>query len=277
MHKLDFVNMLILRSVRLFLLISLLPLGVILILINMTIESISRRPSPILRIAQFWYRLLLWIMNVRVTRLGEYHHQGALVCANHISWLDIPVLGSQIPTYFLSKAELRRLPILGWLAHHAGTLFIQRGGGQITEVKELIQTYLSQDHCLTFFPEATTGNGYALRQFHPRLFASAIESEAPLLPVALQYQTVRQPQLNIDFGDETMAQNLWRVLGRWRTDVTVTLLPIMETSKVERKVLADAAMHRIADTLNLPAERRGLNFRGPLPSAPLPTQKPSSH
>lgn len=257
----------LLRITRLVLLLFLLLSGVFLVLLNSVFERFRSQPS-ILTVARVWYRLLLAIMNVKVICRGRYAHQGLLICSNHISWLDIPILGSQLPTYFLSKAEVRDVPILGWLAKHAGTLFIHRGKGQITEVKQLIQNYLSQDHCLTFFPEATTGNGHAIRQFHPRLFASAIESATPLLPVSLRYITDTQPDLRIDFGDESMGANVWRVLGRWQTRVEVTLLPVIDTRNEERKKLADKAMHCIADSLNLPAERRGLSFREPLPEAP---------
>jgi 1-acyl-sn-glycerol-3-phosphate acyltransferase len=229
------------------------------------LDAFSHKQTITLKFAQFWYQLLLRTMNVHVEVYGRYSHQGLLICSNHISWLDIPVLGSVLPTYFLSKAELRRLPILGWLAHHAGTLFIKRGAGQIDEVKQLMRAYLDADHCLTFFPEATTGNGKAIRRFHPRLFSSAIETKTPLLPVSIQYLTNTQPELNIDFGDESMAVNLWRVLGRWQTRVKVTLLPIIQSENQERKVLADMAMNAIAESLNLPAERRGLDFRVLMP------------
>lgn len=260
--------MILLKIVRMILIMLLLMLGVGGILVATAIDTFLKQPTSVLALAKLWYRTLLLIMNVRVQSVGRYTHQGALVCSNHISWLDIPVLGSVLPSYFLSKAELRSVPVLGWLAHHAGTLFIERGGKQITQVKALMQAYLSQDHCLTFFPEATTGNGYAIRQFHPRLFSAAIETSTPILPVALEYRCQTQPELKVAFGDESMATNLWRVLGRWRTDVTVTLLPTLQTEDMERKVLADTAMHMIADVLNLPHERRGLNFRAPLPSDP---------
>lgn len=263
----------LLRISRLLCLVVLLLVGVVFILLNRLLELLTQKSTFIFRIATLWYRLLLRVMNVRVTQIGDYQHQGAMICSNHISWLDIPVIGSQLPTYFLSKAELRDLPILGWLAHHAGTLFIQRGGGQIQEVKDLIQAYLSQDHCLTFFPEATTGNGLALRQFHPRLFSAAIESDTPILPVAIEYQHSTQPELLIAFGDESMAQNVWRVLGRWRTDVRLSVLPVLNSTDQERKKLADSAMQAIGDLLDLPSERRGLNFREPLPTEP---HKPKS-
>jgi len=261
--------MVVLKVARLLAIILILFIGVFFVAIASIIDLVFGKPVTILFFAQLWYRSLLRVLNVRVTVAGKYKHQAVLICSNHISWLDIPIVGSVLPTYFLSKAELRSIPILGWLAHHAGTLFIQRGSGQLSEVKHLMQQYLGKDHCLTFFPEATTGNGYAIRQFHPRLFAAAIETETPLLPIAIEYRTYKQKALTIGFGDESMATNLWRVLGRWRTDVTVHVLPIVQTGELERKVLADTAMHMIADALGLEQDRRGLDFRAPLPAAPI--------
>lgn len=269
--------MLFLRIVRLLMLLCLLGLGAVSVLILALLEGLTRSPSRQLALAGLWYRLLLWVMNVRVQHRGKYRHQGAMICANHISWLDIPVLGSQIPTYFLSKAELKNVPLLGWMAHRAGTLFIRRGTGQIAAVKALIETYLSQDHCLTFFPETTTGNGFAIRRFHPRLFSAAIDSGTPVLPVAIEYHEQRQPDLLVAFSDEGLGTNLWRVLGRWRTDVTVTILPLLPSQGQPRRTLADTAMHQIADALNLPAERRGLDLTGPLPVRPKSAPQDPTH
>jgi 1-acyl-sn-glycerol-3-phosphate acyltransferase len=260
--------MVLLKIFRLTILFLTVLIGVLFIAFSTLVSAFSHKPTLTLWLAQKWYRLLLLVMNIRVETEGHYDHQGALVCSNHITWLDIPVIGSILPTYFLSKAEVRQVPVIGWLAHHAGTLFIHRGGGQLNEVKGLMREYLSSDHCLTFFPEATTGNGFAIRQFHPRLFAAAIETGTPLLPVSVHYTTKTQTKLNVDFGDESMGENVWRILGRWQTTVKVTLLPVIQTEELERKVLADTAMNIIAESLHLPPERRGLSFREPLPAMP---------
>ncbi|WP_411745139.1 lysophospholipid acyltransferase family protein [Reinekea sp.] len=208
-------------------------------------------------------------MNIRVERVGDYKPAGMLIASNHVSWLDIPVLGSVLPCYFLSKDEVKKIPILGWLATHAGTLFIQRGSGQIEQVRKLMQQYLDKNHCLNFFPEATTGDGYSVRQFHPRLFAAAIDGKVPVMPVAIEYKLKHQKSLEIGFGDESLPANLWRVLGRWRTDVKVQLLPTIQSAELDRKTLADTCMHSIADALELPHTHRGIGFKDSLPERAL--------
>jgi 1-acyl-sn-glycerol-3-phosphate acyltransferase len=54
----------------------------------------------------------------------------ALLVANHVSWLDIPVIGAQGKIGFLSKEEVRHWPLIGWMADIAETLFIRRGANQ---------------------------------------------------------------------------------------------------------------------------------------------------
>ena len=257
--------MLLVKLIRIFCLVCLLIIGVVFIILATIIDTIIRRPVAILKVAQLWYSLLLLIMNIRVKTKGQQHHSGMLIASNHISWLDIPVLGSVLPCYFLSKAEVKNIPILGWLATHAGTLFIQRGGGQNEQVQSLMKHYLSNNHNISFFPEATTGDGYSIRQFHPRLFAAAIDSKVPVMPVAIRYKLKHQTSLDIGFGDESMFTNLWRVLGRRRTDVELQLLPVIQPSGVDRKNLASTCMHSIADALELPQTHRGIGFKSPLP------------
>ncbi|MEN9865689.1 MAG: hypothetical protein RL748_1279, partial [Pseudomonadota bacterium] len=87
------------------------------------------------RYVRWFSRRVLRLCGVRL-RLpahleAAYPHQGhfkpeppALVVANHVSWLDIFVLNSLYPSQFVSKIEVRGWPVLGWLSHRAGTIFI---------------------------------------------------------------------------------------------------------------------------------------------------------
>ena len=87
---------------------------------------------------------------------GPAPQANALVVSNHISWCDIPILGGLAPVRFLSKAEVADWPLIGWLARQAGTLFIQRGGGQARQVKSAIRSALASGESVLIFPEGTT-------------------------------------------------------------------------------------------------------------------------
>lgn len=209
------------------------------------------------RLARWWYNRLTRIMKVRVTLVRAPDQGRGLIAANHLSWLDIPVLGSVLPTYFLAKREVSRMPVVGWLARRGGTVFIDRGKRQYQEVGQLMQRLLKQgdgDRYLTFFPEATTGPGNRLRPFHPRLFAVAIETGLPVIPVAIRYTSDDPGQPRIPFGEESMVVNLWRVLGEKRIEVEVDALPALASEHRSRRQLADQARLAIAGSLRIPAE-----------------------
>ena len=63
---------------------------------------------------------------VRVRRSGPAAPPGALVVANHVSWLDVMALHAVAPVRMLAKREVRRWPLLGVLAARAGTVFLDR-------------------------------------------------------------------------------------------------------------------------------------------------------
>ncbi len=113
-----------------------------------------------------------------------------LYVMNHISWFDIPVIASQqsLPLHFLSKAEVRHWPLIGWLSHKAGTLFIQRGsnGAAQKSLAEITQCLLKGDSVMVF-PEGTTTDGSGLRNFHGQLLQAAIDAQVKVQPIALRY------------------------------------------------------------------------------------------
>ena len=54
----------------------------------------------------YYFRIVLWILDVQVQVRGDLPLAGTLVVSNHISWLDIVVLGAQRPTHFIAKSEI---------------------------------------------------------------------------------------------------------------------------------------------------------------------------
>ena len=97
--------------------------------------------------------------------------RGALVVANHISWIDIYVINAWRPTPFVSKAEIRQWPVVGWLAQQLGTVFIQREKrSDAKRIMHELSDRLSAGELMCVFPEGTTSNGLALLPFHANMF-----------------------------------------------------------------------------------------------------------
>lgn len=132
------------------------------------------------RYIQYFCRKLCKVFNIEVKVHGEIPREPALWVSNHISWLDVAVLGSGARVFFLAKAEIEKWPLLGKLAKGGGTLFIQRGSGDSIKIREQITDFLKQDSPVLFFPEATTSDGTQIKKVHGRLLGAAIEAHRPV-------------------------------------------------------------------------------------------------
>lgn len=215
-----------------------------------------------------WYRRALALCGVELKVTGEMIPGSALVVGNHVSWLDIPVLGTCSDVRFLSKSEVARWPLIGWLARRNRTLFIRRGAHESEALIRDIGTALRQGDQVAVFPEATTTDGSDVRRFHARLFAAAVDTLSPVQPVAFAYG--RDP----DGGPPTAAftdgiglfRHAWRLLSRERTFVRLHILhPVPVEPGTTRRELASRsrAVIRAEVVLPLRHEVAGTEKKGP--------------
>lgn len=170
-------------------------------------------------------RCLGWQIQV----YGQPCQENALFVANHISWSDIPVLGSITPMRFLSKAEVGQWPVIGWLARQAGTLFIKRGGGQARAIKTSIAQCLQAGESVMVYPEGTTSTGVAVLPMHGLLMSAARDSNVAIQPVSIGYRRDRRPDALAPFvGDDSFHRHLFRLLQQPAGQIVVILHPPIE-------------------------------------------------
>lgn len=204
------------------------------------------------RLTRWFLARLSRALPFRVSIAGQLPQTPMLWVSNHVSWTDIPLLGALQPLSFLSKAEVRTWPLAGWLAHKAGTLFIRRGAGDSSLVGQQLTRHLQRGRPLLIFPEGTTGDGLALRTFHGRLLASAIDSGVALQPVAIRYLRDGQPCSVAPFiGDDDLLSHLLRLLASRSGEVQIHLLPPIATQSRSRNELARHSQAVIATALQL--------------------------
>ena len=114
--------------------------------------------------------------------------QGAVLMANHTSYLDINVAFASCPSpiVFLGKASLRRVPLLGGANARAGTVFVERGNKEsaLKAISTLNKT-LKNGRCVFVFPEGTRADKGCpeIRPFKKGGFHLATKAEAPVIPV----------------------------------------------------------------------------------------------
>ncbi|SHK16483.1 lysophospholipid acyltransferase family protein [Rhodothermus profundi] len=114
--------------------------------------------------------------------------QPCLFVANHQCALDILVLSHALPYPFgfVAKAELERVPVLGWAMRHSASLFIDRNNPRRSlESLRLAGERIRQGHPVLLFPEGTRGYRPELRPFKKGAFLLAVEAGVPLIPVVI--------------------------------------------------------------------------------------------
>jgi len=84
------------------------------------------------KLQQRWSRDLLDMLGLRLEVSGPAAPDMSngihgLLVANHVSWLDVFVIGALAPATFVCKSEVRRWPLIGGLCAKTGTVFLERG------------------------------------------------------------------------------------------------------------------------------------------------------
>lgn len=202
-----------------------------------------------------WARKLLAIVRVRVEVRGRppaVRGEGALIVANHVSWLDIHVLHSLLPSRFVSKAEVRDWPLIGWMAARAGTLYLERTRkSDALRVNEAMAALLREGECLALFPEGTTTDGTRLLPFHPSLLQPAVVAGARVWPAVIRYRR-RDGRINLQAAyhdDISLGQSLMRILAQDEILAEVTFLPPIPSVGLHRRELAARAEAAIREHL----------------------------
>lgn len=205
-----------------------------------------------LRLTQHFHAALAAALPFRVRVIGEVSREPRLWVANHVSWTDIPLLGQLLPLAFLSKAEVRGWPLLGWLAGQGGTLFIRRGAGDGARVAAAIAERLRGPGALALFPEGTSTDGARVCPFHGRLLGSATAAGVPVQPVAIRYRRGgRRDPIAPFIGDDDLPGHLLRLLGAERAEVEIHLLAPIDSRGRSRDELARLSRQAVAEALGL--------------------------
>jgi 1-acyl-sn-glycerol-3-phosphate acyltransferase len=192
---------------------------------------------------QVWAMQLLRIWGIDLEVRGKPVTLGpALLVCNHISWLDILVIHATRHCRFVSKSELRDWPVLGTLATGVGTLYIERAQRKdaMRMVKDMAKS-LREGDVLAVFPEGTTGDGIGVLPFHANLIQSAIEAEAPIQPLALQFVDAKTGEISMAakyIDDDTLLDSVWSTLNARGLKAVVNFGELQQCQERDRRTWA---------------------------------------
>lgn len=205
-----------------------------------------------------WSAGLLRCLGLKLSVVGDVRQvpPASLVVLNHISWLDIACVHAALPqARFVSKADVRHWPLIGWMVAAAGTLFIEREKKRdALRVVHHCAEALKAGDSVAVFPEGTTGLGPELLPFHANLLQAAISVLAPVQPLALRFHAPgeRFAAATAYVGDTSLLQSVWAIASARGLAAELRVLAPIETHEMERRALGEQARSAIQQALNSP-------------------------
>lgn len=203
-----------------------------------------------MRLDRFWPRVFLTgigaICGLQIERRGR-PVPGALLVANHVSWLDIPALAQTAGSAFVAHDGLSAFPLLKFLCRLNETVFVARHDRtSISRQVEDVRHAIDHGGTLTLFAEGTTSDGTGLLPFKSALFSavSPLPEGVAVQPVLLAYENAADMAW---VGEEPGLDNFKRILARLRPlHLTIHFLPPLAGPQLaNRKTMASAAQEAV--------------------------------
>jgi 1-acyl-sn-glycerol-3-phosphate acyltransferase len=200
------------------------------------VEVLIERPRTRAQRAAWLCRIgnrLLRTQDITFSTVGPVPMEGAVI-SNHLSYIDILLHASMRPCVFVSKAELRKTPVFGWISMMAGTVYVVRGGGGSAAAAAQGMAKGFRDGLpVVFFPEGTTGVTDVLAMpFRSGLLAQSIEAHAPIVPCFIRYDLTardlaqgKSVRNDVAWGPQTLWDHIWNFAGLHGLHATVRFAP----------------------------------------------------
>lgn len=174
---------------------------------------------------------------------------------NHLSYLDIPVLGCSLRAAFVAKREVRGWPLLGWMARLQRTVFVSRDRRDVLDARRRVDRVLATGGALVLFPEGTSSDGRQVLTFRSSLLPDAAPGRAGhvlLQPVALQLLSADGMPAGLQqardayayYGDMRLPTHLWHFLQGSGAVLRVSFLAPTATMPGESRQRLAARLER---------------------------------
>ncbi|GAA3286643.1 1-acyl-sn-glycerol-3-phosphate acyltransferase [Dactylosporangium vinaceum] len=228
--------------------------GFVLLLAGLAVPVLAVLPQrQLIKAQRILARAVLAGLGVKHAAAGKIPQSGALLVANHVSWLDVIVILAHAPARLLAKREVRAWPLIGRLAATLGTVFVDRSRPKsLPATIGEVRRNLAAGGVVAVFPEGTTWCGRMGGTFRPAMFQAAVDAGVPVVPVRLTFaQHGAVSTVAAFIGDESLAVSLRRVLAARDLSVGLRAHPKIHPAPCDgptspRRVLAKAAAAVVA-------------------------------
>lgn len=191
-------------------------------------------PKASRKFPHLYHRTVLRSFGHRVNVIGEpVSGKPCLIAANHVSWLDIPVLSALTPLSFIAKKEVANWPGFGSLARLQRSVFIDRDRRHSTgSSRDEIKERFAAGETIVLFAEGTSGDGVTVLPFKSAYFGAAEHPGVVIQPVTLAYRghwglpmNRRSRPSYAWYGDMEMEPHLWGAMTAGPIEVDIICHP----------------------------------------------------
>ncbi len=179
---------------------------------------------------------------------------------NHISYLDIQVLGSLLYGSFIAKKEVESWPIFGIVGKMGRTLYISRNPADAASATKMIADRLEEGLPLIVFPEGTSSNGTKILPFKSSFFEIFLNKDIKIQPFTISVlevngESVNSPSVREEYawyGDMTFTPHLWNFAKSKGAVIKVKFQePVLSALFSDRKSLSAACHDGVVKGLDL--------------------------
>jgi 1-acyl-sn-glycerol-3-phosphate acyltransferase len=201
-----------------------------------------------------WARALASIMGLSIQVRNTPPVGPFLLIANHLSYVDIVVLGSQLNCAFVAKSEVARWPILGLISASMNTIFIDRKRNRdLVRAMSTAKATLDHGLGLVVFAEGTSTGGGKPLPFKSSMLDFAARQRMPVHYASIEYQVAPHERPAREsvcwWGTMTFPDHLFRLLqlSEFQAHLTFGAQPIVNE---DRRLLAAELWSAVSAQLN---------------------------
>ena len=155
-------------------------------------------------LVSFFSKMILNVLNVEVEKYGEFDiDKNYLIISNHMTYLDIMIMSSVVPSSFITSIEMKNTFFLGQIVTLGRCLFTERRGYKnlLNEIDE-VEKVLKNGFSVVLFPEAKSTNGDRIIPFKRAFFRAAKQAHTSILPVVINYLSIDDEIITTQNRDE---------------------------------------------------------------------------